>query len=271
MKILADHLIHLETMKWDNFDVAGTFHWMETASPHLRVLGQRSKNIIAIDCSYQQLYVYFKPDRRVETLIFHIETEDQVLPEILAERHPNIKKLGEISASVDNFNTLNRLLVIERVQLQFMAIRKRKNHSAILKAFEIFLMCHLHLKHLGLSSKMDGFGQLVYCVVKHRPKLVFLELEQLKSDTKIQENFFPYLYQMKHLQEFRFYGPQNQNYIRADHVLQMLNHCLKIERFTFVSHSNNPPEAEELAVKFMEENPGRRVLFKFTQDQNFST
>ena len=146
IRLLAENLIHLETMELDHgifyhiFYNDGMIH--DTSQEYLEQLGQKASTI-ASQSAYRDLYQKFKPGSNLLKLICEWDLEG--LPQELPERHPNLRSLCFVDVSLDSFRVLNGLQFLESVELIFNAIADN-----VLEMFRSFLSRHIHLKRLKL-------------------------------------------------------------------------------------------------------------------------
>ena len=203
MKLLAENLIHLETMEWEARVVCDDI--LDTSQEYLEQLGQRASTITCWDSTYGKLYEKFKPGSNLLKLnCGWLETEElRQFP----ERHPNLRALRPVKVSLDSLRILNAFQFLESVGFFFDGKTIGDN---VLEMFRSFLSRHIHLKHLKLNyRRTQGFKQMVEDICRIRPMIESLSLGA--GDLHIErDNIFPALVTLRNLREFELNALQER-------------------------------------------------------------
>ena len=231
MKLLAENLVHLKTMEWDSemlYDDS-----LDASQEYLEALGRRASSITSP--SYPELYRKFKPGsnlRKLDCVWLHDELSS---PRELPERHPNLRALNYVYASLDSFKVLNGLQFLESVELKFDGNTIADN---LLDMFRSFLSRHIHLKRLKLLYRgTQGSKQMVEDICRIRPTIESLSL--LAGNLHIErDNIFPALLTLR---EFELKARQERGEcFTFTQVIQVLASAWNWEKWPFSPFSAIP-------------------------------
>ena len=273
MKLLAENLIHLETIEWGSDIVDDEFDMFHSSGEYLEALGRRASSITS--SSYRYLYEKFKPGSNLLKLDCKWLDEgwSQELPRELPERHPNLRALYFVNVSLDSFRILNGLQFLESVELDFDGETIAEN---VLEMFRSFLSRHIHLKRLIVFYRgTQGFKQIVEDICRFRPTIESLSLQPGNLHIE-RDNIFTPLLTLRNLREFELKAGQKRGEcFTFAQVTQLLAVCPKLRKVTFqpvfignLYHQTAEmkeviAEHEVQGRQYHEEHPNRKVQLIF--------
>ena len=273
IKLLAENLIHLETMELDTEIVYDQLDSLTASQEYLEALGRRASTITSWESAYRDLYQKFKPGPN----LLKLDCEwlaDEGLPRELPERHPNLRALNFVGVSLDSLRILNGLQFLESIELNFDGETIADN---VLEMFRSFLSRHIHLKRLKLSyDGTQGFKQMVEDICRIRPMIASLSLSPGNLHVE-RDNIFTALQILRNLREFKLKASQKRGEcFTFAQVTQLLAVCPKLKKVTFqpvfIGHLRQFQTAEMKEViaehelqgrQYNEEHPIRKVQFIF--------
>ena len=286
MKLLAENLIHLETIEWSHkiFNNENFYNIereiFDGSQEYLKELGQRASTIIYWGSSYRQIYEKFKPGSNLLELTCDWRFEG--LPQELPERHPNLRTLYYVKMSLDSFRILNGLQFLESVDLCFYG-RITTTADNVLEMFRSFLLRHIHLKRLKvLYGGTQVFKQMVEDICRIRPtiEILYLVAGNLHAE---RDNIFTALLTLRNLREFELLANQKRGEcFTFAQVTQLLAVCPKLKKVIFrpifidrmclrtAEMKELIAEHEVQGRQYREEHPNRKVKLIFDLPKPFS-
>ena len=202
MKVLADYLIHLNSMTIESYENLG----FPMNIPHLKILGQRVSRINLMFETYEEMYQHFEPGDKLEELI-EGQCSPQPLPTVIAARHPKLKKIGELNVMPHHLRILNQILYLKSVALCFNH-DEESGTDEVMVLFRSFLSGHIHLKRLKIfeNTKNRLHNEVVQAICQLRPGLKYLDLQIWQFLHVNEHNFLDHLHQLTDLRGFEFKG-----------------------------------------------------------------
>ena len=277
MRLLAEYLIHLETMEWAPEIIDDELDSLDSSQEYVEALGRRASTIISPESDYEDLYQKFKPGMNLLKLDCEPIVDVEVFRE-LQERHPNLRALWFVDASIDFLSILNGLQFLESVELDFNG-RAMNIADNVLEMFRTFLSTHIHLKRLTLSyNRTRGFKQMVEDICRIRPTIESLSL--MVGDLHVErDNIFTALLTLRNLKEFTLIADQERGFcFTFAQVTQLLAVCPKLKKVTFQPIrcqdmrlrrymteliAEHVAELEVQGKQYHEEHPNRKVQLIF--------